>query len=633
MVSAATQPVGTTPRAGNARGGGRAAVPVILTLVVGTLVAVVHWPALAARATNTDDGQYLLENRLVQNPSWHSVGEFFGKVLEPSTVGGYYQPVAMTSLMLDWAMGGRADQLRPFHCTSLALHVVNTALVIVFLYMLFGSPWTAALVGLLFGVHPLTVEPIPWVGERKTLLAAFFSLWCLILYVRYTRRPGCVIYSIALVGFVLALLSKPTSTPLPALLLLLDYWPLRRLTWRAVAEKIPYLLVGGISAIITYISQARTAAVAVMPYERGPLQIPFIICHNIVFYFCKMIWPTNLTSHYPFPEPLSLEHPMVLAGAIGTTVLVIAVLISLRWTRMLLAGGLFFFVCIFPTLGVITFTTAIACDKYVYLPVLGLLMILTFALGRIWNSGISRRGTLLRRGTIVIAVLLLAALEARGTRHYLVHWKDTETLYRYMLTFDPLNDMLHDYLGVQLQDQRRVDDAITEFSIALQINPMNHSAYNNLGVAFAGRGQMAEALRCFAAAVQCGPTFARGYGNLGRALAALGRADEARPIYEKALALDPYCLDAHQGLAVLLATQGQLDQAAAHFRTAIQVNANYVEAYIGLGRVLLARGRLDESVGILEAAARMAPGDARIRADLERVRAKRAAAGSTPAHQ
>ena len=606
-------------------------MPAILIVAACAIVAVAHWPALAAQATNFDDGQYLLENRLVQNPSWHSLGEFFGKVLEPSTVGGYYQPIAMTSLMLDWAMGGRATNLRAFHRTSLALHVLNTALVIVLLYMFFGNPWTAALVGLLFGIHPMTVETIPWVGERKTLLATFFSLWSLVLYVRFVRRPRVWVYGLALLGFVLALLSKPTSTPLPALLLLLDYWPLNRLSWRAVVEKVPFVVIAAISAVITYISQARTAAVALMPHQNAPLQIPFIICHNIVFYLYKMVWPTDLTSHYPFPEPLSLEHPMILAGVIGTIILTIAIVISMRWTRAVVTGALFFLLCIFPTLGVITFTTAIASDKYVYLPVVGLLMVLTFALGRLWQAGSGGGEQLVRRGAIVAVVLLLGALEFRATRNYLTQWKDTATLYTYMLKFDPLADMLHDYLGVQLQDQGRIDDAIREFTIALQINPMSYSAYNNLGVAFAQQGKTQEALQCFVAAVRSGPKFARGYGNLGRALAALGRADEARPFYEKALELDPFSLDAHQGLAVLLATKGQLDQAAAHFRTAMQVNANYVEAYIGLGRVLLAQGQIDESLQILEAAARIAPDDPRVRADLARVRARRAAPGAPAA--
>ena len=146
-----------------------------LTIVVALVVLVTHWRALSARALSFDDADYLTINRLVQNPSWASARRFLTEVRKPSTVSGYYQPLSMISLMLDYAGGGRIDHLQPFHRTSLILHLCNAALVILLLYSLFGRLWVAAMVGLLFGVHPLTVEPIPWIGERKTLLAALFA--------------------------------------------------------------------------------------------------------------------------------------------------------------------------------------------------------------------------------------------------------------------------------------------------------------------------------------------------------------------------------------------------------------------------------------------------------------------------
>jgi hypothetical protein len=174
----------------------------LLSLIVVGATLFAHWPALSAQALTFDDQQYLTENPLVQHPRWASAGRFLREVLEPSTVGGYYQPLAMISLMLDYAVAGRPDNLRPFHRTSLALHAANTVLVIVLLYVLFGQPWVAGMVGLLFGVHPMTVETIPWIGERKTLLSAFFALWCLIVYVRYARRPSSKLYLTCLALYV-----------------------------------------------------------------------------------------------------------------------------------------------------------------------------------------------------------------------------------------------------------------------------------------------------------------------------------------------------------------------------------------------------------------------------------------------
>jgi len=156
-----------------------------LTLGVVLIVLAIHWPVLKAQALSFDDAQFLTENPLVQNPSWTSVRRFMGEVFEPSTVGGYYMPLSMISLMLDTAAGGSPNNLMPFHRTSLLLHGVNTALIILLIYQLFGRAWIAAAVGLLFGAHPMTVEPIAWVGERKTLLAAFFAFLSLMAYVRY----------------------------------------------------------------------------------------------------------------------------------------------------------------------------------------------------------------------------------------------------------------------------------------------------------------------------------------------------------------------------------------------------------------------------------------------------------------
>jgi len=248
---------------------------VIIIAAVCVIVALVHWPALSAKALSFDDQQYLTKNVLVQNPGWRSAKRFLMEVLEPSTVAGYYQPLTMISLMADYAAGGRENNLRPFHITSLALHTVNTALIIVLLYMLFGNIWAAAAAGLLFGIHPMTVEPIPWVGERKTLLAAFFALWSLIFYVRYSRSGSWKSYTGCFLMYLLALMSKPTSVALPAVMLLMDYWPLKRLKVKSVFEKLPLFVLGGIFAGITYVSQQRTC-VAILPTKTGPVNVFFL---------------------------------------------------------------------------------------------------------------------------------------------------------------------------------------------------------------------------------------------------------------------------------------------------------------------------------------------------------------------
>jgi len=490
-------------------------VPKVLIVAAAcVLVFIVHWPALSAKALSFDDSQYLTRNVLVQNPSWASAKRLLTEILEPSTVGGYYQPLAMISLMIDYALGGREKNLMPFHRTSLILHAVNTALIIVLLYLLFGQIWVAAGVGLFFGVHPMTVEPIPWVGERKTLLAAFFSLWSLIFYLRATsdQRRAAKFYIGSLVAYLLALMSKPTSVPIPAVMLLLDYWPLRRLNWRVVLEKIPFFVLGGVFAVITYISQSRTIG-ARSPGEFGIGRVFLVICHNIVFYLYKIVWPVNLTSHYAFPHPLNLSQSAVLAGVIGTFILILLLAISLHWTRAALAGWLAFFVAMLPTMQIVGFSDVIASDKFAYLPSVGLLMVLaSFLIWLFGKSYVAERPIL--RVILVVTVLIPAGLESIATRRYLVYWQDSVSLYEHMLAIAPHSASLHNGLGNVFYSQGRVGEAIDQYQEAMLLDPGEASTYNNMGTALLAQGRLDEALNYFRQSQRLSPNRASALNNI-----------------------------------------------------------------------------------------------------------------------
>jgi len=613
-----------------------------LMVVVLGVVLTAHWPALSARAFSFDDDLYLTDNPLVQNPSWSAAGCFLTEILEPSTVGGYYQPLAMISLMLDHAIGGRIQNLRPFHRTSLVLHACNTALVIVLLYMLFGHVWVAACVGLLFGVHPMTVEPIPWVGERKTLLAAFFALWCLIFYVRYTRTNSRMFYAGCFLMCLLALMSKPTSTPLPVLLLLLDYWPLGRLRWRAVLEKVPLLVLAGVSGIVTIISQGRTASIE-MPGQQSPLNILFILCHNIVLYLYKIVWPANLSWHYAFPKPLSLSHPMVLVGVIGTCVLIVLLLISLRWTKSLIVGWLFFFVAILPTMGVIGFTIVIASDKFAYLPSVGLMLPLAWFLAKRWDAMAASPKGRARPYGIVAVVVALAAMEAVTTHRYQRYWRDTETLYKRTASLVPDAAAVQNGLGLALVEKGKIDEAIVCFekaivadptlshpyynlakelrlrgqidqaigylNQALQLDSTHYPAHNELGIALMDAGRVEEAIFYLRRAVQIKDRYPHAHSNLGSALAAAGRIDEAFVEFHRALEMDPGFHDARINLASTLQRVGRADEAFVQYRMVAEREPFYPRIYNRLGHVRLSQGRVDEALKYYAETIRLHGGD------------------------
>jgi protein O-mannosyl-transferase len=584
----------------------KAVLLAVLIVCVCTAVIAVHWPALSAQALSFDDDQYLVKNPLVKSPSWLSARKFLSEVLEPSTVGGYYQPMAMISLMFDYSLGGRVENLLPFHCTSLALHAANTALIIVLLYLLFGEVWIAAAAGLLFGLHPMTVEPIPWVGERKTLLASFFALWSLLFYLRYTHaraarnvtggiqspvdRSTWGFYIACLFFYLIALMSKPTSTPLPVLMLLLDFWPLKRVKWQSFFEKIPFFILGGIFAVITFISQTRTAATA-SPVKMGIGRVFFTLCHNIIFYLCKIIWPVNLSSHYPFPVPLNFSQPMVLAGVTGTFILIPLLLISLRWTRAALIGWLFFFIAILPTMGIIGFTNVIASDKFAYLPSFGLLMILASFLCTLWNMRLKNRvisGS--KYAVIILLVLILASAESVATRSYLIHWRNSVDLCEYMVSKAPNAPTLQYNLGVSYGELGRWREAVEPYKQAIRIKPDYADAHNNLGGAYSKLGRWQEAIEAFSQAIKIKPDYAEAYYNLGTAYGKLGRYQEAIEAFSQAIEVKTDYAEAHYNLGVAYYKLGRYQEAVEAYKQAIRIKPDFADVHFTLGVAYLVTG-------------------------------------------
>lgn len=241
----------------------------------------------------------------------------------------------MTSLMLDHALGGRPDDPRAFHRTNLALHVVSAALIVLILNRLFGALIPAALAGLAFGLHPLTVEPVAWIGERKTLLATSFALACVLCYLEYCRRKARAWLHAALVLDVLALLSKPTVLMLPFMLLILDYWPLKRLRVGTVAEKWPFMLLSLLFGMISFVSQQGTAGYGQTDNGPWPLRAGYLLA----FYLGKIAWPADLSCAYPIPGPFTLTNPTVAFGVAGVCGLTILLVLLARRVRGRSPGG------------------------------------------------------------------------------------------------------------------------------------------------------------------------------------------------------------------------------------------------------------------------------------------------------
>lgn len=512
-----------------------------LFLVTGCLLWA-QWPVLSARALMFDDAAYLVENRLVRNPSLDSIARFFGEVLEPSTVRGYYQPLAMTSLMVDCGLGGSPENLAPFRRTSLIIHLLTTLLVGALFFHTFNCLPAALFGALAFGLHPGCVESTAWLSDRKTLLAGLFCVASLVCYAEYARQGGRRRYVGILVFYLLALLSKPTATTLPLVMLVMDFWPFRRLNVRTIREKLPFFALAITFAVITYVSQSRTAGV-IAPESYTLTGRALIVGYNLAFYPLHFFWPVDLSGHYPYPNPVNMGNPAV-RRAILLSLLVIGLsVLSLKWTRSIMAGLLIAVFALLPAIGVIGFTPAIAADRFAYIARLGFLLPAVFAVSVFWP--LIRDG----RPAIAFAFLLILAtpLVAEGllTRRYLAEWSDTERFARYMVVRAPESSYLRTNLGKILAGSGRQSEAIEQFEAAIRLGK-EPDAHAGLAVPLAAQGRMDQAEEHLREAVRLDPANPITQGNLALILQHRGRPRDALPYFERALLLHPgsetYCL-------------------------------------------------------------------------------------------
>jgi len=577
-------PQTTRPRPGSSADG---RVVLGAFVLVMALVAAAHWPVLRARALSFDDRVYVTDNRLVTHPEWASVARFFGEVLRPSTIRSYYHPLSMTSLMLDYAMGGRPEDPRVFHRVSLALHALNSGLIFLLLFRLYGALVPAALVALLFGLHPLTVEPVAWISERKGLLAAAFSLLTLLAYVRAARGGGRRWLATAAAFHAGALLSKPTAMSLPLLLIVLDWWPLRRLSRRTIVGTWPFFALSLACGAVTLVSQHLGGSL--VPQTRlDVLQWPLRIGYLLAFYVSKLVRPTDLSCAYLPPTPFVRSNPAVLSAVAVSGVLTALTVISARRTRSLLAGGLFFVLALGPTLGFVSYTWMVAADRYVYFPVLGILLVLAYA-GAVasratWAHG-AARGAL----WLLLAVLVLGA-EWRGVRSALRSWTDTLTLARHMERLTPDAPVVQHFLGVTLETTSGGDEALRHLRRVVELAPEYSPGQYDLGVALARRGRIEEAIPHLQTAVRLRPESPVAAYALGSSLRLAGRLTEAEGEFRRVLRLEPNSPTALDQLGGMLLLQGRTQESVDHYRSAVAAAPDDPLLRLRLAQALMALG-------------------------------------------
>ena len=573
-------------------------VPVLTLVAVLGIVLATYWPALSARAQYMDD-KFYIGTTLTQHPSWASVRTFFREVFAPSMVNGYYQPLAFVSVMLDFLDPAAAHSLLPFHRTTLLLHLLNVALVVFLLHSLFRNWITAGLLALLYGLHPMNADAVLWIAERKTVLCAFFALSSLLLYLAYARhaeqtgRGDWKRYSASLFLYGCALLSKPTALPVVAVLLVLDYSPLGRLGRRTLVEKVPFVVLAVLSAAVTVVSQVHSGEAGTVHFIKF-YYVPLTIAYGVGFYLLKVIWPTGLVSDYLYPQPLGLTNIEVLGSAIIALGVIAAIVLSVRRTRAWLAGGLFFFAMLLPTLGLIRYTSSIATNRSMYLPMVGLLLPLQWALSGLWQRGVGALRVSAVRVIVVCGGATLAMASAYATRNYESHWQDTVTLLRYYLSQQPNDWRLHTRMGnewIQLGDHRA---AIGEFNEAIRLNRGWTENHLNAGRALFTVGDYAEAAQAIAIALEQTPNDWRAHMLMAMTRQRLGHLEGALQEFQSASRLAPKAAVPHFNIGNIFAQQGKLDEAAAEYQETLRLEPRFAEARRALDGI---RGRTPDGHG------------------------------------
>ncbi len=568
--------------------------------------ATIYGQTLSHGFSSYDDGLYVFENAHVQaGLHWNGVRWAF-----TTPMANYMHPLTWMSHMLDCQLFG----LQPWghHLTNLVIHALNAVLLFLVLTRMTGRRWPSALVAVLFAVHPLNVESVAWIAERKGVLVMMFWTAALGGYAWYGRRPNPARYLAVAVLFLLGLLSKPMAVTLPFVLLLLDYWPLDRIdrstpprvmaraTLRLAAEKIPLFLLTALFCVTTFVMQSRGNNLAFGE------KISFTArCANAlvvyVIYLLKTLCPWGLAVYYPHP----LARPAwQVAGA--AAILAAITLLCLRQARRrpyLIIGWFWYLGTLVPVIELVQIGSFSHADRYAYIPLVGIFVMVAWGLDELGSRGPARAGVVTAAAALAVAALGLIAFRQTA------YWKDDLTLFSHDLAVAGDNAVAHDNIGAALVDRGKPKEAADQFNMALKANPQDAEALYNLGVILESLNRPAEAESRYRQALQRKPAHPKAHNNLGSLLVQSRSFDEAMAHFRAAVEMAPDLVDAHNNMGNLLAVQGKLNEAIREYGRALELDPGQISVRLNLANPLIRLGRPDEALHHLEKVLQLEPGN------------------------
>jgi tetratricopeptide (TPR) repeat protein len=641
--------------------------PWFLSLLLALLTAAVYAPVARNDFVNYDDSDYVTANRHVTSGlKWENVVWAFS-----SGHASNWHPLTWLSHMMDCQLFG--DHPAPMHLVNLIFHVLNTILLFGVLRRLTGALWPSAFVAALFGLHPLHVESVAWISERKDVLSTLFFLLTLAAYARYVearegrasradrdgppsdspssttpapRSHAVRSYALTLLLFALGLMTKPMLVTTPFVLLLLDYWPLRRFTSPAgqvpspggpivgpvtppgglcddqrpiwisrlgplLLEKLPFFALSAASCAITFLVQRHGGAVSTSVSLSARLANAVVAYGR---YIRKMFCPNDLSVLYPHPGNWPLVNVIWSAAALlAISALVVA---QARARPYLLIGWLWFLGTLVPVIGLVQVGIQSMADRYTYVPMIGLFIMVTWSLAELRPDAPKRNVALaIGAGCSLLACSLL-------TIRQVGFWRDSEALFTRAVQVTKNNYLAYNNLGFYLSNHGRPAEALENYRRSLEINPNYEDALNNMGYALAGQKRFDQAISYYQAALRVRPDHVEVHNNLGNALSEEGKIDEAIQQYRFVLEKQADHADAHNNLGIALAMQGKLDEALPHFRDAIRYKPNYASAHSNLGNALAAQRKFAEATQEYQESLRLKPDDAQAHNNLGNVLAE-----------
>jgi tetratricopeptide (TPR) repeat protein len=558
---------------------------------------------------NFDDDLYVYKNPLVsQGLSLAGTGWAFTQV-----ECHFWHPLTMLSLMLDDTLYGL--NAGGYHLTNLLLHAASAVVLFLALRRVTGAHWRSAFVAAVFAVHPLHVESVAWVAERKDVLSGLFFMLTLWAYAHYVREPRSWGRYLAVVGlFALGLMAKPVLVTLPFVLLLLDYWPLGRFkpgpdggaagifpaARRLVVEKIPLFVLAAGAGVATVFAEGTT----VVPLG----QVSFLArvgnaLISYVTYVGQFFFPTGLTVFYPYADDLLAPWKAGAALALLAGISAAAYVLRLRhgyfWVGWCWYAGM-----LVPMIGLVQVGAFRHADRFTYLPLIGLGIAVTWGVAE-WSAGWPKRRLIL--GSLMIVAL--ASLTV-GAERQVSYWKDSETLWRHTLAVNADNAIAEYSLGIALANAGATDEAMRHWETALTINPRYFDAENSLASVLLESGAVDEALVHVRRALAVDPHSLEAEDNLAYALLQKGQPDAAAALLRQVLSIDPDRAEPHNHLGDVLLGQGEFAQAQAQFQAALALQPDFAEAHFNLGRVLWEKGQAAPAQAQFEETLKLKPNDA-----------------------